>query len=444
MMEKYFELAASIVQNFIMVWFISNFCGYKYEGLKRYMALYGVCILGTCIISAINHFVSYDGLLSACSVGIFIIYAQLFLVKNIWLHIFVSLYSMVIVFAISSVSLLVGANIFTISLENLMTDLSVYRIIVVCFCRIIEFLTFKLILAVNNKYALTYKEWILFTFVAVLTWIEVILFTRASMVKNEIVPYMVGASIAALIINALIYYFIIYVNKAMQLKTEFTLLKMQYKNTKLTETNMKALYDSTYNINHDLEKHFMYIRTMEEKGESGAVIEYIDKILGDKLLKMNKIMFADDDIFNVIINTRLEICRLKKISPMVRVDGNAIEEIDSEDIMILFGNLFDNAIEAAEKTEQKIIILNVQTQGDYISIYMENSFNGEVDKNLKTSKVNKMEHGFGMKNVKKIVNKYDGMIKCFTDRQMFCCDILLKRRNVEDTYQDEVREEVLI
>ena len=312
MMEMYFELAASIVQTFIMVWFISNFCGYKYESLKRYLALGMVCILVTCVISVINSLVSYDGLLSATAVVIFILYSHLYLKGNVWTHIFISLYAMVIVFAISSVSLLVGANVFSISLEQLMTDLSVYRIIIVCFCRIIEFLTFKFILVVNKKYALTYKEWILFTFVAVLTWIEVILFTRASMVKNEIVSYMVGASIAALIINALIYYFIIYVNKAMQLKTEFTLLKMQYKNTKLTETNMKALYDSTYNINNDLEKHFMYIRTMEEKGESGAVIEYIDKILGDKLLKMDKIMFADDDVFNVIINTRLEICRLKK------------------------------------------------------------------------------------------------------------------------------------
>lgn len=58
-MEKYFELAASIVQNFIMVWFISNFCGYKYEGLKRYIALYGVCILGTCIISTLMSIVCY-------------------------------------------------------------------------------------------------------------------------------------------------------------------------------------------------------------------------------------------------------------------------------------------------------------------------------------------------------------------------------------------------
>ena len=430
-MEKYFELAASIIQNFLMIWFISNFCGYKYEGLRRYAAFGATCVLGTCVIAVINNFVNYDGLLSIIAVIIFIIYSNMYLKKNIWTHIFISLYSMVIVFAISSVSMLAGAVIFENPAEDLMTNVSIYRVVIVCFCRMIEFFTFYLILTVNKKYALTYKEWILFTLVAVLTWIEIVLFTRASMVNNEIVSYMVGASVTALIINALIYYFIIYVNKAMQLKTEFALLKMQYKNTKLTENNMKALYDSTYNINHDLEKHFLYIRTMAEKGETGEAIEYIDKILGDKLLKMNKIIFTDDDIFNVIINTRMEICRLKNISPIIRVDGNAINEIDPEDVMILFGNIFDNAIEAAEKTEEKLITLNVQLQGDYISIYMENSFDGEIDKNLKTSKLNKLEHGFGMKNVKQIVKKYDGMIKCFTDRRMFCCDILLKRRNTE-------------
>ena len=443
-MEKFFELTASFVQNFIMVWFISVFCGYKYTGLKRYVALSTVCILGTCIISVINHLVKYDGLLSSISVVIFVIYSHIYLKKNIWTHIFISLYSMVIVFAVSSTVFILAANISRIPVEFLLTRFSYIRAVVVCLCRIIEVMVFLCILCINRKYLLTHKEWILFTIVAFLTWVEVILFTNASMKNEAIGIYMMGASIAAMAINILIYYFIIYVNKAMKLKTEFELLKMQYKNSKLTENNMKALYESTYNINHDLEKHFMYIRTMEEKGDSGAVIKYIDKILDDKLLKMNKIIFTDNDVFNVIINTRLEICRLKKISPMVHVDRNAMDEIDSEDIMILFGNIFDNAIEAAEKTEERIIILNVQIQGDYISIYMENSFDGEVDKNLKTIKENKLQHGFGMKNVTQIVKKYDGMIKCFVDRQMFCCDILLKRKNIEYTYQNETCEKAVI
>ena len=427
-MERCFELAASIVQNFIMVWFISNFCGYKYEGLRKYIPLAVTGIIGTFTISIINHFMSYDGLLSVISVIIFTIYSQLYLKRNIWIHIFISLYSMVIVFAISSVMFITAANVTGVPVNNLLTEFSYIRLCVVCACRLAEILVLKCIVYINRKYLLTYKEWILFTILAFLTWIEVILFTKASMQDEKIEPYMMGAAIAAIIINVLIYYFIIYVNNAMRLKTEFALLKMQYRNSKLTEKNMKELYESTYNINHDLEKHFMYIKTMEEKGCKDEVIKYIDKILGDKLLKMNKIMFTDNDVFNVIMNTRLEICRPKKIFPMIHVEGKAIDEIESEDIMILFGNIFDNAIEAAERTEEKIIVLNVQIQGDYISIYMENSFDGNFDKGLKTSKQNRIGHGFGMKNVTQIVNKYDGMIKCFTDNKMFCCDILLKRK----------------
>ena len=85
-MEKCFELAASIVQNFIMVWFISEFCGYRYAGPKRYIPLAAAGTLGTLIITVINSFVSYDGLLSAMSVAIFVLYAQLYLKGSMGLH----------------------------------------------------------------------------------------------------------------------------------------------------------------------------------------------------------------------------------------------------------------------------------------------------------------------------------------------------------------------
>lgn len=95
-------------------------------------------------------------------------------------------------------------------------------------------------------------------------------------------------------------------------------------------------------------------------------------------------------------------------------------------LRILFGNIFDNAIEAAEKVEDKFISLEIQKQGAYISIYMENSFDGLFDPELKSRKGEKHEHGIGMKNVRRIVEEYNGMMKCFVEENIFCCDILLK------------------
>lgn len=247
------------------------------------------------------------------------------------------------------------------------------------------------------------------------------------MISAQISKYMLGAAIVAVIINILMYYFIVYINKAMELKTEFALIRMQYDNVKNAEKNMKVLYDSAYGIKHDLEKHFLYIKTMESNGKGEDVIEYVDDILDKKLNAAHKIVFTDNDVFNALMNIRLEICHKKNIHPSVNIESEAINEIKSEDIAVLFGNIFDNAIEAAEKTNERIIILNVQIQGDYISIYMENSFDGLVNAELKTTKKDKVGHGIGMKNVEQIVEKYNGMIKCFAEKKMFCCDILLKR-----------------
>ena len=136
-------------------------------------------------------------------------------------------------------------------------------------------------------------------------------------------------------------------------------------------------------------------------------------------------VFTNNKIFNAIINTRLEICQHKEINAKIKVENDVLNNVKNEDIVVLFGNILDNAIEAAEKTTDKFISLEIQKQGAYISIYMENSFDGLFDPELKSRKNGKQEHGIGMKNVRKIVEEYNGMMKCFSERNMFCCDILL-------------------
>lgn len=38
MMDIFIELTATIMQNFLIIWFISGYCGYKYNGIKRYIS----------------------------------------------------------------------------------------------------------------------------------------------------------------------------------------------------------------------------------------------------------------------------------------------------------------------------------------------------------------------------------------------------------------------
>jgi len=426
MIESIFEIGASMAQVFLMVWFMSNFCGYKYDGVRKYIGFISVFLFDFLFITYITSFIIYDGLISIISVIASFIYASICLKGNIYKHIFAPVFCMVLIFTLSNVFIQIMSNIFNKDIAELMGTFSYQRIIILVGCRVVEYATFKTILYMKTEYKLTNREWLLFAFTAFLTWIEITQFTNASLAEPAINRYMLAASVAAVFVNILLYYFIVKISKDAEVKTELALLKMQHDNVRNTEENMKILYDSIHSVKHDLEKHFLCVRALEEKGEGNKAIEYIDSVIGKQLNSAYKTIMTDNDVFNAIMNVRLEICHHKGIYPSINIEKNAIDLLDAEDVVVLFGNILDNAIEAAEKTENKIIMLNIQRQGEYVSIYMENSFDGKFDSALVTNKKNKQEHGFGLKNVRKIVEKYDGMLKCFSDGDMFCCDILLK------------------
>lgn len=90
--------------------------------------------------------------------------------------------------------------------------------------------------------------------------------------------------------------------------------------------------------------------------------------------------------------------------------------------------MIDNAIEAAENTVDKRITVEMNTCGNYLSILITNSISNSVltdNKDLMTSKADKELHGIGIKSVKAVVKKYDGMINFYEENGEFCCHILL-------------------
>ncbi len=425
MIEIFYELTATVLQNFLITWFISKYCGYKYEGIKRYIGFFFMWAADCIIVTVINKYVAYDGILSFISILAYIIYCHICLKKDWFVHIFAVCFAMVMIFTISSVIFLFSSNITGIPLSELYNNFTLERKIILVVCRLAEFTIFKFVLYLNKAYNLSKREWVLFASLTLITWLEVVLCNKATILSAEIKQYMFGTSLLTVVINILMYYFVLRINRESKLRTEFSLLRMQYENVKETEENLKALYDSGHALKHDLEKHFLAIKAKAEQINDQGVIDYVDKIINKYIEYAHETVFTKNNVLNAIINIRLEICNHKGISTRIQIENDAVNNINDEDIAVLFGNIFDNAIEAADKTEDKFIILNVQKQGAYISIYMENSFDGVFDEELKTKKDRKNEHGIGMKNVKNIVEEYNGMLKCFSKENVFCCDILL-------------------
>ncbi len=428
-METVFEIVSSLLQMLIWTGFITKFLGFKNERKIYKIGFFVMWAIAFVQIYFINQIVLYDGLLTGLIVLTYFIYARSCLKGAYQYQLFLILLSTAILFTVSSVVILLMAYLCKASTGELIGDFTYRRVIIICLCRALEFFIYKTIIKINTEYKLTKKEWILFTTMPLLTWVGVTIIMKVTLRYEAIIPQMFFLSLIIVVIDVITIFFMYKIKQDMETKQDYELLKLQYDNIKSMETNMKALYENTYSVKHDLEKHFLAIKTMSDNGNCNGITEYIESIFDKNLNAVQKIIFTDTDVFNAIINTKLELCKQKGIFPSINVSNDAINFIKKSDIVVLFGNLLDNAIEAAERSKEKIIILNVQLQREYVSIFVENSYNEQFSNiNMKTTKKGKAKHGFGTKIIRKIVEDNNGMIKYFTNKSgMFCCDILYKK-----------------
>lgn len=137
-------------------------------------------------------------------------------------------------------------------------------------------------------------------------------------------------------------------------------------------------------------------------------------------------------VLDTLINLKIEKANEKKIDIRTEVFYPSSDnyEIENVDLICLFSNLLDNAIEAAEKVENKkrFIDLKVTPQYNLLYINIENS----TDKAPKTDsgkylsdKPNPSEHGFGTQIINKIVHKYAGEITCSNKKETMNVEIIL-------------------
>ena len=88
----------------------------------------------------------------------------------------------------------------------------------------------------------------------------------------------------------------------------------------------------------------------------------------------------------------------------------------------------DNAIRAAKDSEGKKVDLQIQPQGMYHSIMISNDIADSVlsrNPSLHTTNPVRHRHGFGIKNMRQVVEYNQGMMRFYEQENRFICDILL-------------------
>ena len=109
--------------------------------------------------------------------------------------------------------------------------------------------------------------------------------------------------------------------------------------------------------------------------------------------------------------------RLYSHTPCAEIENLSFEYMESVDFSALLNNMLDNAIEAGMNADIKKIEVYVCKQKGFDSIMIKNAINESVlEKNPKLlSSKKESGHGFGVLQIKKVVEKYNGMIDIYEE-----------------------------
>lgn len=429
---KLLELVATIFDGFILTRFVflTLNCNLKYRAnkVKYFISSIGYAI----IISIMNSVTVFEGLGGV----IYTVYAfliSLFLLQGTVIKkLFVSILNNIIALFVNVLVSSAVSAAFKEDISVIYTKQSPVRLIAVISAQILMFIFCDLLIKIigQDKLSLNKKEWflILTTFVFSFVTIAIIHITQTYYdIPETAALLMLFAEISSVILFVASFYIIFALSRSNKESEELRILRQQHEYRIQYANNIKMQYDEIRRIRHDMKQSYLVIDSLMSDKKYTEANEYIKSNISN-LGKSEVIVDVGNDFVNAILNSKLTFAKSAGIE-VICSSTNNIGGIDDTDLCSLLGNMLDNAIEACEKCSgEKLIETSISIRDNKCSIIVSNSVEAEILKNnktLKTTKKDTKNHGFGVRSIRAIAEKYGGVVNFYQERNMFNCQVVL-------------------
>ena len=229
---------------------------------------------------------------------------------------------------------------------------------------------------------------------------------------NAIQNYVFLSCLVSLLLMVYFYF------RQSQLKMQISVLDTQYDLIESQYVRAQNFYTENAKLYHDIKHHLRALERLLQNGDQREALAYIESVQEPLQCKMIPV-HTGVDIVDTVIYEAKEKAEQRNILLQVETPILPSElKIEDRELCVLCANLLDNALKAAKEQ----IKLNIAIAAGFLVIEMENDYKEKplVKNNHFVSETEQgsLAHGWGMKIIEQIVEKYHGELTIRVDVQV--------------------------
>lgn len=263
-------------------------------------------------------------------------------------------------------------------------------------------------------------------------FISIICIYNITILTEDNKPIVLTAAFSLILINAFLFYLY-------HTLTKFYVAQMNEKRLEqivdVYAHQLDVMQESQEHVKklrHDMKHHIIELSAMAQQDNNQDMIQYLEQMEKFMLNPAEKVSTGNKEIDGVL-NYMLQ--RADELLNTVDIDIRIPKRLYSKNfnICVILGNLVDNAVREADKSDEKYLSVSVRVKKDILLILVENSYAGIIMKEgnkFKTSQEDASIHGMGLESVKQVVTACGGDMKIEYTESHFLVQVLLYLSNV--------------
>ncbi len=349
-------------------------------------------------------------------------------------------YSLILLFFVFIIDIILG-NLLSVVISESFANVfySDFRNRVIL-CLVIKALDILALLIAQRAFRRIYKNlrvkyWYLLSgvFIVLLASFLIFMSFYFDMQKDtEIASLFLFISLSFFAMSWIVIYFFAEICSGFQKENKMLALEKDNKSLEEALETQNLNSQTLSKIRHDITKHTTNAVALIESGkidEATALLKSAGETAIRILPKYN--INTGNRVVDTIISSKAALCESKGLKFTYKVEPLGEIHIENVDLSSLLSNLLDNAIEAAQRTANGYIRIEIFKYKAYYGICVENSFLGKNSivhngSQLLSTKSNNAMHGYGTQIIEDIAQKYNGDSTWNADGECFKSNVLLK------------------